>query len=470
MKRSVFLLIVFCIFVNFSQAQVQRTIINACAEGAENRTARLYLECAMTRFQWKVDEQIISNDGCFQLTADISQTLRAFIRIDFYQTFIFLQPGEIYNIIFDSFDFRIDERVNPFSLDQFLSYRFEEADSNELNRLIWRFENMYDQFIFENFLDDGTITHEAFNNFENLVRETFAFSGHGYFLDYKRYALADVKRIFRLTSPANLFFTYIQDRPILYNNTAFSDFITGFFEGYFPYQIRYNRNVFVDQINRANNLTAIMDSLGRDTILQNEQLREFVFLLGLREMWQRVEFSNTSILKLLSDIKTTTEFPEHEELAYRITRMLLRFEPGVNTANFRFTNPETGELHDFSLSSRYKYILFVVGHNICPACEGEISILRQIAENEAIRNLVDFYVVSCDYEVNRALRNRPRELGNITFLHFNRDFEALESIGLFDFPTAIWLDGENIIQSYGFLLPSRRAERAIRQLLFPGPF
>lgn len=322
---------------------------------------------------------------------------------------------------------------------------------------------MYNQFIFENFLEDGTISREAFSDFENLVRETFAFSGHGYFLDYKRHAMADIKRIFRLTSPANLFLTYIQDRPILYNNVAFADFITGFFENYFPYQIRYNRLVFEDQINLTQNLTAIMDSLGRDTILQNEQLREFVFLLGLRELWHNPDFSNWAILKLLSDIGSTTIFPQHAELAYRITRMLLRFEPGINTANFQFSNPQTGLPHDFSLSSRYKYILFVTG--ICESCEAEISILRGIAEN--LSHIVDFYVVSCDYEVSRALQNMPRNLGNITFLHFNKDFEALESIGLFSFPTAIWLDSENIIQSYNFLLPSNRAEQGIRQLTSP---
>ncbi|MCL2414893.1 MAG: hypothetical protein FWC94_06550 [Bacteroidales bacterium] len=461
MRKSVFLLIVFCVCVSFSQAQIQRTIINACAEGAENRTARLYLECAVTRFQWRVDEQTINSEGCFQLSAEISQTLRAFIRIDFYQTFIFLQPGETYNITFDSFDFRIDERVNPFSLDQFLSYRFDEPDSNELNRLIWRFENMHDIFMWESFdSDEGTVTRAAFNDFENLVRETFAFSGHGYFLDYKRYALADIQRIFRLTSPANLFLTYIQNRPILHNNVAFADFITGFYESYFPYQIRYNRLVFEDQINLTQNLTAIMDSLGRDTTLQNEQLREFVFLLGLRELWQNPDFSNRAILKLLSDIEHTTIFPEHAVLANRITRMLLRFEPGVNTANFRFSNPQTGELYDFSQSARYKYILFVT--SLCFSCDAEISILRGIAEN--LSDVVDFYVVSCDYEASQALRNMPRNLGNITFLHFNKDFAALESIGIFDFPTAIWLDGENIIQSYNFLLPSRRAEQAIRQL------
>jgi len=463
LKRIILPLIVFCVSIGFAQAQVQRTIINACAQGAENRTARLYLECATTRFQWRVDEQTISNEGCFQLSADISQTLRAFIKIDFYQTFIFLQPGETYDIIFDTFDFRIDERQNPFALNMFLSYRFVEADSNELNRLIWRFENMYDQFVFENFREDGSISREAFSEFENLIRETFAFTGHGYFLDYKRYVLAEMQRTFRLTPSANLFLTYIQNRPILHNNVAFADFIAGFFEGYFPYQVRYNRNVFIDQINRAGNLTAIMDSLGRDTILQNEQLREFAFLLGLREMWRHSDFSNSSILALLSDIQNTTIFPEHRELAYRIQRMLLRFEPGVNTANFNFSNPQTGQIHDFSQSSRHKYILFVT--SICLTCDAEVSILRSIADT--LHHLVDFYIVSCDYEVNRALRSMPRNLENITFLHFNKDFAGLESIGLFDFPTAIWLCPENIIQSYGFLLPSRRAERAIRQLLMP---
>lgn len=458
--KNIFLLLFLCVYVCFAQAQISPTIINACAEGAENRVARLYLEDAITKFRWKVDEQPINSEGCFQLSVEIPQTQKAFIKIDFYRTYIFLQPGETYDIIFDSFDFRIDERINPHRLTHFLSYRFDEADSNELNRLIWRFENMHDHFLIHNYTESG-ITREVFEDFRTQIQETFAFSGHAFFIDYKRYALADMERIFSLTSPANLFLNHIQDRPILYNNNAFADFITGFYAHYFPHQVRYNRNVFVDQINRANDLSSLLDSLGRDTTLQNEKLREFVLLLGLRELWHNPEFRNTSILRLLLDIESTTKFYEHSVLANLIIRTLLRFEPGVNTANFRFSNPQTGELYDFSESSKYKYLLFV--NSLCESCDAEISILRSIAEN--FSDVVDFYVVSCDYEVNRALRSMPRNLQNITFLHFNRDFQALESLGIVDYPMAIWLDSENIIQSFNFQLPSRRAERAIRQLM-----
>jgi thiol-disulfide isomerase/thioredoxin len=257
-----------------------------------------------------------------------------------------------------------------------------------------------------------------------------------------------------------LFLNHIQDRPILYNNEAYADFITEYYSNYFPFQIRYNRNVFVNQINRAENLTAIMDSLGRDSTLQNEQLREFVFLLGLRELYRSPEFSNSSILRLLLDIQSTTKFPEHAQLVDFIIRNLQRFESGINKANFRFFNPVSGLPYDFSESSKHKYVLFV--NSLCISCDAEINIMRGMAEN--LNHVVDFYVVSCDYEVNRALRNMPRNLQHITYLHFNRDFETLESLGIVDFPIAVWLDPENIIQSYYFQLPSRRAERAIRQL------
>ena len=464
MKRNfTFLLLCLCVFFAHAQQISQTTaVINGCAKGAENRVARLYLEDAITKFQWKIDEQPIGNDGCFVLTAEIPQTQKAFIKIDFYQTYIFLEPTRVYNITFDEFDFRIDERINPFRLDQFLSYRFDEPDSNELNRLIWRFENMFDEFLKRHLLfqEVDAVTRELYINFRNQVRSTFAFSGHGYFNDYLTYALADMERIFNLTSPANLFLRHIQDKPILYNNEAYADFITEYYSGYFPFSIRYNRNVFVDQINRADNLTAIMDSLGRDTTLQNEKLREFVFLLGLRELYNSPEFSNSSILRLLLDIQSTTKFPEHAKLVDFIIQKLQRFESGINKANFKFWDPVRNIPYDFSESSKFKYVIFVNG--LCESCEMEISIMRGIAEN--LSHSVDFYIVNCDYEVNRALRNMPRDLGKITYLHFNRDFETLEKLGIVDFPIAVWLDSENIIQSYYFLLPSRRAERAIQQL------
>ncbi|MDR0438443.1 MAG: hypothetical protein LBH22_09140 [Bacteroidales bacterium] len=457
-KISLFLLL--CAGVCFAQAQnVETTTINACAKGAENRIARLYLEDAITKFQWKVDEQLIDKNGCFQLTAEFFETQRAIIKIDFYQTYIYLEPGENYRIIYNPFDFRIDERINPQILDQYLSYRFEEPDSNELNRLIWRFENIYDDFLLNYYSNDG-ISREAYNHFRRQIEETFAYSGHQYFNAYMTYALADMERIFNLISPANLFFTYLQDKPILYNNVGFADFITEYYLAYFPNQVRYNRNEFIDQINRADDLSAILDSLGRDTTLQNEKFREFVFLLGLREMYNNSDFSKLSILRLLHTIETTTKFPEHVDLADAIIRTLVRYEPGIHQANFRFWDPERNTIYDFSKSSNYKYILFVNG--LCESCDAEIRTLQDIAGK--FRNTVDFYVVNCDYEPNRCLRNKPRNLRNITYLCFNKDFETLEALGISDYPTAVWLDSDNIIQSFYFQLPSQRLELTLRQL------
>ncbi len=453
-------LIIFCFSGVFVHAQnTEITTINACAKGAENRTARLYLEDAITKFQWKIDEQPIDENGCFQLKAELFQTQKAFIKIDFYQTYIYLQPGENYRIVYDSFDFRIDEILNPQKLEYFLSYRFEQPDSNELNQLIWRFENLHDDYMINHYAEG--ISKESYNQFKNQIEDIFLYSGHAYFNAYKTYAFADIERIFNLTSSSSLFFTHLQNKPILYNNTAFADFIVEYYSGYFPQQVKYNRYIFIDQINRADDLPAILDSLGRDTTLQNEKFREFVFLLGLKEMYLNYEFRKSSVLKLLKQIQSTTKFHEHSVLAGSIIRTLQRFEPGINKANLKFLNPDQKTDYDFSASSKYKYILFVNG--LCESCDAEVKMLQNIAKK--FKDTVDFFVVNCDYELNRCLRNKPKTLENITYLHFNKDFETLDNFDIFDYPTAVWLDPENIVQSYYFQVPSQRAERVIQLLM-----
>jgi hypothetical protein len=81
------------------------------------------------------------------------------------------------------------------------------------------------------------------------------------------------------------------------------------------------------------------------------------------------------------------------------------------------------------------------------------------------KDSVDFLVVNCDYELNRCLLNKPKTLENITYLHFNKDFETLDDLGVSDYPMAIWLDPKNIVQSYYFQIPSQRAERTIQLLV-----
>ncbi len=464
MKKIVIVLFCACLgtFVNAQTAVETKNSVNisACAKGAGNRVARLYIEDAITKLQHKVDEQPIDKKGCFTLRCELSETRKAFIKIDFYQTYIYLQPGEKYTLIFDPFDFHTDEKINPQILDRYLSYRFEKPDSNELNQLIWRFETMHDNFLAENYAR-MSISRESYATFKQQVGRTFSYSGHQYFNNYKAYALADMERIFNLTTPASLYFAYIHNKPILYENTAFADFITQYYQNYFPSQVRYDQNIFINQINQANNLPAILDSLGRDTTLQNEKLREFVLLVGLRKMYYNYEFRKASVIKLLKQIQDETKFHEHSLLAGSILQSVKRMEKGVSTILPKFLDPTEKTLFDFSKSDKFKYVMFVNG--LCQSCDAEIKSLEAVAEK--LYDSVDFIVVNCDYEINRCLRNKPETLQNITYLYFNKDFETLENLGITDYPIVVFFDPKNVVLSYYFQLPGQRVERAIRPYL-----
>lgn len=461
MKNILLTLFAVCLggFLNAQKATV--TTIRACAKGAENRTARLFLEDAMTKYQRKVDEQTIDSNGCFRLEAEILKTQKAFVKIGLYPTYIYIEPGENYKVIYDSFNFRIDEQINPQKLNSFLSYRFEKPDSNELNQLIWRFETLHDRFLTENYHPVNGIRSDDFQRFKAQIEQIFAFSGHHYFKIYRQYALADMERIFNFKSPEKLFFEQLYQKPIYYENTAFADFVTEYYASYFPQQVKYNPAVFVEQVNRAENLPALLDSLGRDTTLQNEKFREFVFLLGLQKMYNNSYFNPSSVLKIIKKIQATTKFREHAELANAILQTLQKFHPGIHQADFRFWDFDKQKKSNLSESPKYKYVLFVNG--LCKSCDAEVRSLQTLAEK--FSDSVVFWVVNCDYERNRALFNKPQTMQNLTYLHFDKDFETLESLGIIDFPIAVWLDPENKIQSYLFQLPSQQAENSIRKIL-----
>ncbi|GHU85430.1 hypothetical protein FACS1894153_0630 [Bacteroidia bacterium] len=428
--------------------------IKATAKGAENRIASLYIYADLvSEKKIKLAESIIDNNGDFSFHININETSQAFIYIDYYSTYIFLEPDENYNIIFHDYDYNLHEIFAPMRLNNYIPYKFEISDSNELNQMIWRFENFSDKFYYDHFYD--IYEHKNFDTIKkyiDITKEKFDYIGHQYFVDYMKYAIAELE--FNLSiNTTNLFEKYI-NKPILYNNTSYQNFIESMFGNYFPLSVKYNYIKFTNQINNKADFNMIIDSIGRDSLLINEQFREFIFINGLKAMLNADEFSRTSIIYYLNYIINNSKFNRHKEIAKNIIDMFNTNYIDVFPENiFVDKNKKLYQFpNDTAIKSTY---IFFANSTICDYCGAEIKLLNELAEY--YKN-INFLVVDCCYDFNSFARNFPKKNIAYKYLHFNKQFELLKTYGIVDYPMAIMLDTNHRIINSNAPIPTKNLE------------
>lgn len=464
LPASPFILLIALFFYanNLSAQPTQKTVIEGVAKGAENRNIRLILTADyISDLPIKKAETRIDSQGVFRLETDIPETCLAQLAIDYYRTEIFLEPGKNYRLTFLPFDYHIDEKINPYTQNISLSYRLDKTDSNELNFLINRFQYMLDTFTSQHV--DALINQKDRSLVERFVSDVNRHFDHSvpyYFNYYKQYKLAELEEVVNIKSRGQFFNELFYDQPVQYQNIAYMSFFNEFYRDYFPFQVKYPYPVFIKQINSGTNLPAILDSLGRDTTLQNEIFREMVLLKGLKEVYYNKMFKKKSIISLLDEMATSTKFIENKNIAENIrTKLLQETYPVI--ADFKWYDTAGKTYTRFSFKKKYLYLIIMKSG--CDECFSELKLLQEAANNLSTQK-IDFVVLNVDYRRSQYIQSARQLNLQIPYLHFGPDVEWTEDLNVRVTPVYLLIDANGLIISDHYIKPSENLIKALKSL------
>ncbi|MEG1952402.1 MAG: hypothetical protein RR084_07495 [Bacteroidales bacterium] len=491
-KFKMFLSLLFSLSLcSKTQAQMQRPSLVAPRINSEEVIIQGYVPHAEGRtLIWTIPSDLISNrpqeigrviidsTGQFFLSSSlIKQTTPSYLAIDYYSTCLFVEPGTFYKLKFLDFDYHLDEKINAFiksNLLPSLPFTFEKEDSAELNGLLWKYTQAYNRAMedgFEQVIVNGDT--KAINQFLDDCKKDFDYSGHQYFLTYMRYSLAELISFANIKSKQAIFNEYIKDQPIHYQNPAQIDFLTSFFQAYFHSQSKISPTNLKKLLNKENiapnlHLKQVLDTLGMDTLLRNEVLREWVFIHAVHEIYGReTEYKEESLKTLLTELKNTTKFPEHAQI---IENILKNHQEEKEKLYFKGIplldiNQKTILIDSLLELGKFHYFVFLrADHDLCPEGVRESALLRKvwkdllgkdsISKNQ-IEKSVKIIFIGCDYEFARFYHHAYQEKYPWPYLHFNQQIEWLRKIGAVHFPCFMLVDDQGHILEDNFQKPSQ---------------
>ncbi|MEG1573065.1 MAG: hypothetical protein RR328_05895, partial [Bacteroidales bacterium] len=441
------------------------------AKGAEGRTLKLkIIEDYLTSTERIAASTQIDSLGRFSLQAYIPYTQQANLQIDYYTSEIFLEPDNHYKIFFAPFDYyqneKINALVNPHALEN-LSYRFEKVDTAELNYMIWKFTYEYVRFMDVHFyrIIQGQDS-DSLKNFIQQIKATFAYSGHAFFNDYLQYKLANVENFGKLRSGKSQFKTYIQNKTLHYNNPAQMEYLMDTYKNYFDTQIKIPRKKWENMLNGTTPLTGILDSMGHDSSLVNEVIREWVFLYTAHGLLQdENRYNRARVLSLIETLAQTSKFAAHRKIAtYILSQAEREYEKKYfSEIFFRDRNDSLIQAKDLLEKGKLHYVAFVsADKNACPDCLVEMTYLKKILPKYS--EFVKGIVVNTDYEFARYYHHADTQPYPWSYLHFNKEIDWLKQVEAIHNPSFILVDDQGKILQTNYIFPSNGLEAVFKKI------
>lgn len=439
------------------------SIIKGEAKGAENLSIRLYVyDDFISNKEKLLKTAKIDSTGRFEFKIDNiydRQVIPCFFRIMNYNcSGMFIESGKTYNIKFEYFDFKDPNRIHIPLLSKInVPFALKDTSKNELNNLISSFNYDYDNFVASTF-GSGRLaakTHRAkIDSFMKAETEKYANVSNEFFKNYLVYSIANLELSLKAKSRKYIFDNYFYKKPILYNNAAYMELFSNFFSDFILTSKDIQPNDIFSNVNKKIKLNAILDSLGKDSILRNELLRETVLILNIRSWYSQKEFKSDSLLKLLDIYAANTKFDIQENIAKNLKFILTRNKNGNKMPEFSFKSIDNDVFNNDSLANKYTYFVFF--HTWSKSSLSELLAMNKL--HSAWKDSIQFIGVSMDYEPLKLFYFLQENKFDFPIYHFGGDWVMAENIGLLSFPHYMFIDKKGNYINYFAASPSRNVE------------
>lgn len=465
MNRIVFLLSVF--LVSFSgEANEFEITISGNFPGAEGREIRLLEYGDLITFrEIPVTSAVIDDNGDFSFTFSRFEESYVFFRIDYAKAGIFVQPGQKYFLQWDRVDFdQLDDRINPHLNPLKFTFELTEEGSS-LNQDINEFEEEFFSLLKEKFVTIQTSRNvKMFNDIKLHTDTLFEDVENQYFRDYYRYTYGFYTQVANLSRFETLVREYFVNQPVLYNNTQYMDLFNTLFDTYIfagsrsisNYDLRYT-------INELNSYHALMDSLGKDTLLRNEVFRELVMLKGLQDMEGNPDYRPSNVNDILSWVKENSKFPQHRVIAENILFKKMHLREGTDLPAFALIDEDTGTPVNIPGDYQGKYLYIAFWASWCENCMLDFIALQQIYQEHE----EDLAIVTISTDRYKEELSSFLEQQNFPWrsFHFDNNFQLLDTYQVRGLPLYVLADRNGKVLDFPARRPTGELKTFLERLL-----
>lgn len=410
----------------------------------------------ITREYREIASTEIDSSGNFSLAVETETTLEIFTILGVFKAYLFIEPGKKYEVVLPPRkDKTLIHELDLYFEEEEMSLGVTNANEKELNYLISKFNNTYEQFLSESFnwlyifKDKPTV-----DSIEHVLDSICPSGKNNYFAEYKYYKYALLRHF--VYERNRLFVTnkYLKDKPILYNNPAYMHFFNQVWNGYFTteYSSEFGEKLY-QSIIFGKSPYLVKKYFNESIALRNNSLNELILLRGIFDAFDKPEiYPREALFQTLDSVYLTTEIDEHKIMSKNIAQVEEAMEIGDVAYNFSLPNQDSTiiSLNDFK--GKFVYLNFCRSESY--TCMQDYRLLKTI--QDTYMDDLQIITVSNDenYGVFCSFLERNKDY-NWTFV-FNKNKDLLKKVyNIKAMPAYILLDPDGKVAVDPTLSPNQ---------------
>lgn len=437
MKKLLFIIL----FLSSVFAYSQNVRVNLTGKGLEGKRVKLSLvEDRLSFLRTEKDERLVAlGDSVVNFGVTLDGVSELVISIDAYSYSFLAQPGNVYEMRLNDFDFNLSESFNVLMYNVMLPIEILSPE-NELTSRVVAFDNEVNDYIVKNRrklypMRDSVAIAGLYDLKAKFLQGEDASS---YFASYVNYEFATLERSLGLRNYNRLRNSLFIDKPILYFNVGYMDCFNNVFDQYFSKGNKFVSQAEIEFWLSTHNYDDFIDALGKDSVLRNEKFRELVFIKGMKDIYSEGYFERVDVLKMLELMAAQSKFEEHRKIALNTVNALLSVShSGKEFGDFVLKTVSDEEVNLSQYMDKPLVLNFVKLNDV--ESKRELEVVH--AMYDSISSNCNIITISCDKNLdalyNFAKNTKVGSRYKWQMLHFDGNYDLLEYYKIKAFPMFI---------------------------------
>lgn len=476
----------------FSFCSMQGEIVTVSGKAVHHKGAKITLftfEDLYTQTSEPQASTIIDQEGHFELFCDIEEIEYAFLRFDFVNAFLYLQPGKTYDLEILPLE---EKQSKTFSKKTKVPFNFQKLDDDDINALIIDFNNRYDYFFSENFellqkfaapagshfkrklypQRDTTATTNAdikarrnrdilaekIQGLESHLDSIYEHIDNSFFSVYRTMVLADLQM--NINDNAQfLFENYMSQTELSLDNPEFIKFFKRYYKRYFAVFAQKRGSDELREAVKNKDAPKLLELMNQDDFIKDDVTKQAILAHGMYEVRRNRSLGFDNLLEILTYINNNGISEEVRTLASCANASIKRTKKGFDAYDFKLSNHENESDSLSAYIGKYVYLNFWA--DWCSSCKKEMELIPDL--HKKYGKHIEFISVNMDDDDSK-LRDYLSEHKNYgwTFLYGNDDERLAEEYKLVSLPTFYLLNEQG-----KFLMPNvQKPSEGLESVLF----
>ncbi len=383
----------------------------------------------------------VHEDGSFSCSFNIDETLYVFMHLGVYEAFLFIEPDKEYELLLPEVKEKtLADKLNPYFKPQQYHIGVENSSDLELNFQLAYFDAIYSKMIDDNSIMIFTKSRDLdVDGSIEKVDSLFSDVDTKFFQDFKKYKYASFRHLSYQEKAKSISNTYYLNNEILYNNPAYMELFNQVYDEYLLYFGRTDSGKQVyDDIGKLQSITSLKNTLGKDSILINDDLKELVILKCLYDEFYNDKFSRSAMLTVLDSLAMQTTIPEHQIIAENIRQKVTKLMLGYAPPAFELYDMDSNLVSLDSYKGKYVYFGFCT--TVSYACIKEFGMLQSLYEKH--KEHFEIVMICMDESLPQMKRFVDMKNYSFKFLYYGNQPDVFKDYDIRAFPTYYFIDKE----------------------------